>query len=154
MVAGRFINVYATNDWTLGVAFRARYLSSFFCKLSSSISHANPTFLNFRSLLAQGLAGIQPVCIPGIEDVNLIFSPSVYIISVHVNLNDINNTLNFAGGCNWYGGRSLILLMENSANPWKTRTRQLLPCFSKHSLTKTQHCSWFIYLLFIVIFTT
>jgi pimeloyl-ACP methyl ester carboxylesterase len=24
MVAGRFINVYATNDWTLGVAFRAR----------------------------------------------------------------------------------------------------------------------------------
>lgn len=58
------------------------------------------SFLNFRSLLAQGLAGIQPVCIPGIEDVNLIFSPSVYIISVHVNLNDINNTLNFAGGCN------------------------------------------------------
>jgi pimeloyl-ACP methyl ester carboxylesterase len=26
MVAGRFINVYATNDWTLGVAFRARYV--------------------------------------------------------------------------------------------------------------------------------
>ncbi|KAF3504001.1 hypothetical protein F2Q69_00040540 [Brassica cretica] len=46
MVAGRFINVYATNDWTLGVAFRA-------------------------SLLAQGLAGIQPVCIPGIEDVDV-----------------------------------------------------------------------------------
>ncbi|KAJ0265403.1 Transmembrane/coiled-coil protein [Hirschfeldia incana] len=46
MVAGRFINVYATNDWTLGVAFRA-------------------------SLLTQGLAGIQPVCIPGIEDVDV-----------------------------------------------------------------------------------
>ncbi|XP_010413917.2 PREDICTED: transmembrane and coiled-coil domain-containing protein 4-like [Camelina sativa] len=46
MVAGRFINVYATNDWTLGVAFRA-------------------------SLLSQGLAGIQPVCIPGIEDVDV-----------------------------------------------------------------------------------
>ncbi|ESQ50651.1 hypothetical protein EUTSA_v10022586mg [Eutrema salsugineum] len=45
-VAGRFINVYATNDWTLGVAFRA-------------------------SLLSQGLAGIQPVCIPGIEDVDV-----------------------------------------------------------------------------------
>ncbi|KAF2572908.1 hypothetical protein F2Q70_00001036 [Brassica cretica] len=65
MVAGRFINVYATNDWTLGVAFRA-------------------------SLLAQGLAGIQPVCIPGIEDVHLILSPFVYIFPVHVNLNDIN----------------------------------------------------------------
>ncbi|CAH8305166.1 unnamed protein product [Eruca vesicaria subsp. sativa] len=46
MVAGRFINVYAINDWTLGVAFRA-------------------------SLLTQGLAGIQPVCIPGIEDVDV-----------------------------------------------------------------------------------
>ncbi|XP_010489507.2 PREDICTED: transmembrane and coiled-coil domain-containing protein 4-like isoform X3 [Camelina sativa] len=46
MVAGRFINVYATNDWTLGVAFRA-------------------------SLLSQGLAGIQRVCIPGIEDVDV-----------------------------------------------------------------------------------
>lgn len=48
------------------------------------------SFLNFRSLLAQGLAGIQPVCIPGIEDVHLILSPFVYIFSVHVNLNDIN----------------------------------------------------------------
>ncbi|CAA7022123.1 unnamed protein product [Microthlaspi erraticum] len=46
IVAGRFINVYATNDWTLGVAFRA-------------------------SLLSQGLAGIQPVCIPGIQDVDV-----------------------------------------------------------------------------------
>jgi len=27
MVAGRFINVYATNDWTLGIAFRARYIT-------------------------------------------------------------------------------------------------------------------------------
>ncbi|CAN8327978.1 unnamed protein product [Cochlearia groenlandica] len=46
MVAGRFINVYATNDWTLGVAFRA-------------------------SLFSQGLAGIQPICIPGIENVDV-----------------------------------------------------------------------------------
>ncbi|KAF2583716.1 hypothetical protein F2Q70_00033863 [Brassica cretica] len=46
MVAGRFISVYATNDWTLGVAFRA-------------------------SLLSQGLAGIQPICIPGIENVDV-----------------------------------------------------------------------------------
>lgn len=46
MVAGRFINVYATNDWTLGVAFRA-------------------------SLLSQGLAGIQPICIPGLENVDV-----------------------------------------------------------------------------------
>lgn len=26
MVAGRFINCYATNDWTLAIAFRARYV--------------------------------------------------------------------------------------------------------------------------------
>ncbi|KAL8118092.1 hypothetical protein AgCh_015850 [Apium graveolens] len=26
MVSGRFVNAYSTNDWTLGVAFRARYL--------------------------------------------------------------------------------------------------------------------------------
>ena len=25
MVAGRFVNAYSTNDWTLGIAFRARY---------------------------------------------------------------------------------------------------------------------------------
>lgn len=25
MVAGRFVNVYSTNDWTLGITFRARY---------------------------------------------------------------------------------------------------------------------------------
>ncbi|KAL2346275.1 hypothetical protein Fmac_000275 [Flemingia macrophylla] len=46
MVAGRFVNVYSTNDWTLGVTFRA-------------------------SLLSQGLAGIQPVDIPGVENVNV-----------------------------------------------------------------------------------
>ncbi|XP_010526790.1 PREDICTED: transmembrane and coiled-coil domain-containing protein 4 isoform X2 [Tarenaya hassleriana] len=46
MVAGRFINVYATNDWTLGVAFRA-------------------------SLFSQGLAGIQPIRLPGIENVDV-----------------------------------------------------------------------------------
>lgn len=25
MVAGRFVNAYSTNDWTLGITFRARY---------------------------------------------------------------------------------------------------------------------------------
>jgi len=25
MVAGRFVNAYSSNDWMLGVAFRARY---------------------------------------------------------------------------------------------------------------------------------
>lgn len=25
MVAGRFVNAYSTNDWMLGIAFRARY---------------------------------------------------------------------------------------------------------------------------------
>ncbi|GMI76959.1 hypothetical protein like AT4G36210 [Hibiscus trionum] len=46
MVAGRFINAYSSNDWMLGVAFRA-------------------------SLLTQGLAGIQPVGVQGIENVNV-----------------------------------------------------------------------------------
>ncbi|WOG95198.1 hypothetical protein DCAR_0414505 [Daucus carota subsp. sativus] len=45
-VSGRFVNAYSTNDWTLGVAFRA-------------------------SLLSRGLAGIQPVDIPGIENVDV-----------------------------------------------------------------------------------
>ncbi|KAJ8642226.1 hypothetical protein MRB53_018920 [Persea americana] len=46
VVAGRFVNVYCTNDWTLGVAYRA-------------------------SLLTQGLAGIQPIDVPGIENVDV-----------------------------------------------------------------------------------
>ncbi|KAK1556036.1 hypothetical protein Q3G72_034898 [Acer saccharum] len=45
MVAGRFVNVYSTSDWTLGIIFRA-------------------------SLLSQGLAGIQPVDISGIENLS------------------------------------------------------------------------------------
>ncbi|XP_061345628.1 uncharacterized protein LOC133291385 [Gastrolobium bilobum] len=46
MVAGRFVNAYSRNDWMLGVAFRA-------------------------SLLSQGLAGIQPIDIPGIQNVDV-----------------------------------------------------------------------------------
>ncbi|KHN01737.1 Transmembrane and coiled-coil domain-containing protein 4 [Glycine soja] len=45
MVAGRFVNAYSRNDWMLGVAFRA------------------------SRLLTKGLAGIQPVDIPGIQNV-------------------------------------------------------------------------------------
>lgn len=46
MVAGRFVNFYSMNDWILGIVFRS-------------------------SLLTQGLAGIQPVNIPGIENVDV-----------------------------------------------------------------------------------
>ncbi|MQL98697.1 hypothetical protein Taro_031415 [Colocasia esculenta] len=46
MVAGRFVNVYSTNDWILGVTFRA-------------------------SLLTKGLAGIQPVNVAGVENVDV-----------------------------------------------------------------------------------
>nr|GEV50095.1 zinc finger, CCHC-type [Tanacetum cinerariifolium] len=46
VVSGRFINAFSTNDWMLGVAFRA-------------------------SLLSQGLAGIQSVNVPGIENVDV-----------------------------------------------------------------------------------
>ncbi|XP_004509335.1 uncharacterized protein [Cicer arietinum] len=46
MVAGRFVNAYSRKDWMLGVAFRA-------------------------SLLTKGLAGIEPVDIPGIQNVDV-----------------------------------------------------------------------------------
>ncbi|KAL6993466.1 hypothetical protein U1Q18_011582 [Sarracenia purpurea var. burkii] len=46
VVAGRFVNAYSTNDWMLGVAFRA-------------------------SLLTKGLSGIQPIDVPGIENVDV-----------------------------------------------------------------------------------
>ncbi|KAM7256760.1 hypothetical protein ACFE04_012501 [Oxalis oulophora] len=46
MVAGRFFNAYSTNDWTLGITYRA-------------------------SLFTQGLAGIQPVNIQGIENASV-----------------------------------------------------------------------------------
>ncbi|XWS25856.1 hypothetical protein CRYUN_Cryun27aG0103000 [Craigia yunnanensis] len=45
MVAGRFVNVYSTSDWTLGIIFRA-------------------------SILSTGVAGIQPVDLQGIENVD------------------------------------------------------------------------------------
>lgn len=46
MVAGRFVNVYSINDWTLGIIFRA-------------------------SILSTGVAGIQPVDFQGIENVDV-----------------------------------------------------------------------------------
>ncbi|VAH17286.1 unnamed protein product [Triticum turgidum subsp. durum] len=46
MVAGRLVNVYSTKDWILGVTFRC-------------------------SLLTQGLAGIQAVQVPGVENVDV-----------------------------------------------------------------------------------
>eukprot|EP00249_Psilotum_nudum_P016462 c25836_g1_i1 orf=296-2623(-) len=46
VVAGRFVNGYSTNDWILGVIYRT-------------------------SLLSQGLAGIQAVNVPGIENIDL-----------------------------------------------------------------------------------
>ncbi|KAL2246511.1 UNVERIFIED_CONTAM: Transmembrane and coiled-coil domain-containing protein 4 [Sesamum indicum] len=46
VVAGRYVNAYSTKDWMLGIAFRA-------------------------SLLTKGLAGIQPVEVPGIENVDV-----------------------------------------------------------------------------------
>ncbi|KAG9132295.1 hypothetical protein Leryth_012966 [Lithospermum erythrorhizon] len=46
VVGGRFVNVYSSNDWMLGFAFRA-------------------------NLLTQGLAGIQPVEVPGIQNVEM-----------------------------------------------------------------------------------
>ncbi|KAH6791465.1 transmembrane/coiled-coil protein [Perilla frutescens var. frutescens] len=61
VVAGRYVNAYSTNDWMLGIAFRA-------------------------NLLTQGLAGIQPVDVPGIENVDvteLIEGHSSYLWRTH-----------------------------------------------------------------------
>ncbi|KAL8123736.1 transmembrane and coiled-coil domain-containing protein STS1-like [Apium graveolens] len=46
VVSGRFVNAYSTNDWMLGVVFRA-------------------------SLLSKGLAGMQEVDTPGIENIDV-----------------------------------------------------------------------------------
>ncbi|KAJ7523680.1 hypothetical protein O6H91_18G058200 [Diphasiastrum complanatum] len=46
VVAGRFVNCYSTNDWILGVVYRA-------------------------SFLTQGLAGLQAVDVPGVENVDI-----------------------------------------------------------------------------------
>nr|XP_029123090.1 transmembrane and coiled-coil domain-containing protein 4 isoform X3 [Elaeis guineensis] len=69
IVAGRFVNVYSTNDWILGVTFRARYVCLSFWRFSSMLSR-NLQFLSC-SLLTQGLAGIQAVDVPGIENVDV-----------------------------------------------------------------------------------
>nr|CAB3497302.1 unnamed protein product [Digitaria exilis] len=70
MVAGRFVNVYSRDDWILGVTFRA-------------------------SLLTQGLAGIQAIDVPGVENVDvteLVDGHSSYLSAVqqileHLELN-------------------------------------------------------------------
>jgi pimeloyl-ACP methyl ester carboxylesterase len=46
VVAGRFVNAFSSNDWILGVVYRATFLT-------------------------QGLAGLQVVDIPGIENVDV-----------------------------------------------------------------------------------
>ncbi|CAN0906481.1 Uncharacterized membrane protein F35D11.3 [Linum grandiflorum] len=68
MVAGRFVNIYSTSDWTLGVTFRA-------------------------SLVSTGLAGIQPVDVPGIENIDvteLISSHSMYLTKTKEILDQID----------------------------------------------------------------
>ncbi|KAL8168007.1 hypothetical protein V2J09_009506 [Rumex salicifolius] len=67
VVSGRFINVYSSNDWILGVAFRA-------------------------SLLTKGLAGIQPVNVPGIENVDvtkIIEGHTSYVWATHQILKEL-----------------------------------------------------------------
>ncbi|KAH7415722.1 hypothetical protein KP509_14G058200 [Ceratopteris richardii] len=67
VVAGRFINAYSTNDWLLAVVYRA-------------------------SLMSQGLAGIQPVHVPGIENVDVtdaINGHSSYLANVRDILKDL-----------------------------------------------------------------
>lgn len=37
MVAGRFINVYHTNDWTLGIIFRARQVIGLYLMITYTL---------------------------------------------------------------------------------------------------------------------
>ncbi|KHN00498.1 Transmembrane and coiled-coil domain-containing protein 4 [Glycine soja] len=60
MVAGRFVNAYSRTDWMLGVAFRAR-----------NTNIALEPYFKWKFLLTKGLAGIQPVDIPGIQNVDV-----------------------------------------------------------------------------------
>ncbi|KAJ0026296.1 hypothetical protein Pint_09061 [Pistacia integerrima] len=62
MVAGRFVNAYSTTDWTLGIVFRARHSNGY-------ASFSDNCILSI--LLSKGLAGIQPVDISGIENVDV-----------------------------------------------------------------------------------
>lgn len=68
VVAGRFVNGFSTNDWVLGVCYRA-------------------------NLMSQGLAGLQAVKVPGIENVDLsdmIDGHASYLTSLKHILNGIN----------------------------------------------------------------
>lgn len=84
MVAGRFVNAYSSNDWTLGVTFRAKYvltrrkymISIHFWRATNH-TRQRPQGRRFisnlflmHSLLSKGLAGIQSVDIHGIENVS------------------------------------------------------------------------------------
>lgn len=71
------MNVYSTSDWMLGVAFRAKYkllkshFNKIFLKLKYSLFFDSnlPCLVCLNSLLTKGLAGIQAVNVPGIENV-------------------------------------------------------------------------------------
>ncbi|KAE8658929.1 cytokinin dehydrogenase 5-like [Hibiscus syriacus] len=69
MVARRFINIYNSSDWTFGIIFRARQVVGGHNLAFTSMSKCGP-HLTIVCVLSTGLAGIQPIELPGIENVD------------------------------------------------------------------------------------
>ena len=128
MVAGRFINVYSTNDWILGVTFRARYVHSIW---SSPLPCTLVIWWSLCcSLLTQGLGGIQAVDVPGIENVTAViyFSSSPFSICRFVDICGLS-LLWFTGWCYSLDRRALLISWSCRADRGATWDWCLLSCF-------------------------
>lgn len=95
----------------------------------------------FCSLLTQGLAGIQPVNVPGIENVS-----KYQLHSFPRNNAQMFFTLfPFPGWCHRAHWRPLFVSLGHSTDPGKTWIRYILPCFLKLSRqTPVEICRKFI----------
>ena len=108
IVAGRFVNVFSTNDWILGVTFRARFPYSFPPRLLLTILNLLLFQLCFQlcSLLSHGLAGIQTVNYPGIENVS-----TSLVFLMQSTLYCVQYLLNKSHGCHVTARLMLLILL-------------------------------------------
>lgn len=82
--------------------------------------------VRFNSLLTQGLAGIQPVDVPGIENVRRFLLKYGYLEMYDFSLTPI---VVLTGWRNWSYWGSLFLPMEKPQYPRTAWARYILPCF-------------------------